>query len=246
MRVLVTRTESDAADMKVRLEQLGLSVSLAPLLSVAFETIAPDALLHAGGLIATSRNGLRALARSKALPRALGLPLFAVGPATAALGRELGFTTVVEGPGTASGLAPVIEGWKSSLGSAPLVQLAGDKLAFDLQAALAPKGVTFKLIPSYRIEDAAALPLPVQGELAHHQIGAVILMSPRSAQIWARLVKTAVLEGHLSTLTHVCLSKAVADGLQGLPSPKIAVAARPTEPEILSLMRRLAAGAGTG
>ncbi len=59
----------------------------------------------AQALIVTSRNALRALSAHRHLDKARKLPLFAVGEATAAAARELGFAEVTPGPGTGAGLA---------------------------------------------------------------------------------------------------------------------------------------------
>ena len=108
MHVLITRPERDAADLKSRIEALGCTVTLAPLLEIELGDVAADAFTGASGMIATSRNGLRALAKSPALHAAKKLPVFVVGPATAQLARDLGFQTVIEGEGTAAGLVPLI------------------------------------------------------------------------------------------------------------------------------------------
>ena len=232
--------------MKARLEAFGITVSLAPLLSIAFEPIDRQALAGVSGIIATSRNGLRALQRSQALKPALDLPIFTVGPETAALAQAMGFTAITEGPGTASGLADVIAMRAMEFAGRPLAHLAGDTLAFDPGGALAKHGTAVRQIPAYRAEGIAVLPKAVLSELAAGQINAVVLMSPRTARIWCGLVKKTGLEGDLGNLTHVCLSQAVADGLLLRPSPKMAIAGAPNGREILSLIRRLAAGAETG
>ena len=99
MHVLITRPEPDAGALKAQIEAMGHAVSLEPLLQIELLPIAADALAGAQAIIATSRNGLRALAESAALPEALELPLFAVGPGTAELARSLGFRRVIAGGG---------------------------------------------------------------------------------------------------------------------------------------------------
>jgi uroporphyrinogen-III synthase len=254
MRVLITRAENDAAEMTTSLDQLGIHVTVAPLLSVVFEDIALVTLTNAGSLIVTSRNGLKSLARSmmKAGAQAgapcqmLERPIFTVGPATSALARDLGFLNIIEGPGSAAGLVPVILARKAEIGSRPLVHVAGDTLAFDLKGALGAHDIAVDQVSAYRIDEAATLPAGVITALSGHELDAVVLMSPRTAGVWTRLVNAAGLETNVSNLTHVCLSEAVAQRVQIQPPPKIALAAMPNGQEILSLIRRLAADAGTG
>ncbi len=69
-----------------------------PLLSVRFHDGPPLALDGAQAILATSANGVRALARRS---RARDLPVFAVGPQTAEAAREAGFANVKSADGDA-------------------------------------------------------------------------------------------------------------------------------------------------
>jgi uroporphyrinogen-III synthase len=249
MHVLITRPERDAADLKSRIEALGCTVTLAPLLSIELGTVAADAFVGASGIIATSRNGLRALAQSPALHAARSLPIFVVGTATAKQARELGFETIIEGEGTAAVLQPLIAKHRCAL-AGKLVHLAGDHLAFDLAGALKAAGVDVKGVVTYRSVAAKTLNEPVPRLLAAAAIDAVVLMSPRSAHIWGDLILAMPFKVDLSNLSHICLSAAVAEGLQSLSASRGAVrteiAALPTMVEIVALVYRLAGHAKTG
>ena len=100
---------------------------------------------------------MRALKSHPALAEARGLPLFAVGAATAEEARALGFEMVVTGAGTAQELVVHIV---SALDPAAglLLHLAGDTLAGDLRGALEEHG--FRVLQSdvYRMVAATALP----------------------------------------------------------------------------------------
>lgn len=243
MRVLVTRPEADAAEMKSALEKVGVSVSLAPLIDIQFDDIAPDALEGAAALIATSRNGLRSLARSKACNNLLALPIFTVGRATEDMARALGFKTVVSGAGTASALAETIAAYYGGVTPAsPLVLLAGDHVAFDLESALGEHGITVLPHQVYRANAVRSLAAPVAADLSRGAIDAVILMSPRTADIWVGLAESVGGARGLSPIAHVCLSQSVADRLPRRLGLKIAVAREPTGMHIVDVVRRLAAG----
>ena len=56
MHVLVTRPAEDAEPLKARIEALGCKVSLAPLMEIVPNEIAPDHMDGATALIATSGN----------------------------------------------------------------------------------------------------------------------------------------------------------------------------------------------
>ena len=99
MHVLITRPEPDASETRAQLEALGHDVSVEPLLRIEPLPIDAGAFEGAQALIATSRNGLRALAASeRAAPRRSSIPIFTVGPGTAELARAQGFQPDHRGP----------------------------------------------------------------------------------------------------------------------------------------------------
>jgi uroporphyrinogen-III synthase len=245
MRVLITRPEHDAADLKSRIEALGCEVTVAPLLEIVFKEIPADALKDAIGVIATSRNGLKALAASPALASARSLPLFAVGPATEALARELGFATVIIGAGTAAGLVPVLEKY-AGVNAKPFVHLSGDHQAFDLSAALKPRSIPLRRVEAYQSVAAKTLAAQVTHLLKRKELDAVILMSPRTARVWADLVRALPDKPDLTQVTHVCLSPAVAQALQPLAPVRTEISAAPNAIEIVALVYRLARSSKTG
>lgn len=246
MHVLLTRPERDAAALKARIEAIGCRVSLAPLLKIDFQQIAADALTGATAIVATSRNGLKALAQSEALEAARTLPVFAVGPATAQLAHELGFAKVVEGAGTAAELVPIVAAQPHARSTGQLVHLAGDHLAFDLAGALGGQGIQLRTIPAYASVAAETLPEGTIADLAAGAIDAVALMSPRSAKTWVRLTAGLPVKPNLTGITHICLSEAVASALSRMPGLTTIIADRPNADAIVSAVYRLAGSAKTG
>ena len=87
MHILVTRSESDASELKAQLEAQGHAVTVEPLLQIEPILIDAEAVHGAQAVVATSRNALHALTDSPARHTALKLPIFAVGPSTAELAR---------------------------------------------------------------------------------------------------------------------------------------------------------------
>ena len=245
MHVLITRPEPDAAILRSRIEGLGCTVSVAPLLNIVLNEITAGTFDDASALVATSRNGLKSLSRSPALAAARELPVFVVGPATAALAEELGFKTIIAGPGTAAELVkPVVSHAASRSGT--LVHLVGDHQAFDLATALTGHGVNFRTVSAYHSVAAETLPDDVVEMLKKRLLDAVVLMSPRTAKIWARLLLEMPFALELRNLEHVCLSRAVAENLQPLPAAKAQIADQPNADEIVALVYRLAVARKTG
>ena len=250
MHILITRPQDDAADLKASIEALGCRVSLAPLIRIDLQVIPERALDGLGALVATSRNGLKALAQSPALPHAKQRTLYAVGAATAELGRQIGFETVIAGPGTATGLVPLIAGDRLAMAGG-VGHLAGDHIAFDLTAALREHGITCRTILAYRSVAAETLAPEVAADIVAGRIDAVVLMSPRTARSWNAVIARLPPDPDREKLIHICLSDAVAEALEPaiarrappvakLPR-KIAIALQPNAEEILALVYRLAA-----
>ena len=242
MRLLVTRPEPDASEQAKKLGELGLSTLVEPLLEIEFLEV--DGLAEqvntAQALIATSRNGLRALARLLAIEDTRHTPMLAVGPATARLASELGFERVHEGAGRAQDLIAVAaKVCEPSRG--PLVHLAGEELAFDLREGLEAGGFTVVQPVLYRAAAKSALSAEAKNELEASRLTGVILMSPRTAKVYAQLIAAAGLEGVIGRPTHFCLSQAVADKLSGLQDARYLVALHPREDDLLALIAKHAA-----
>jgi uroporphyrinogen-III synthase len=239
MHLLITRPESEARAFAADLEALGHTVTSEPLLSVELLPIAPDALQGAGAIIATSRNGLGALAASPAIEGTANLPLIAVGPGTAQLAREIGFEDVITGAGTGAGLVPIIQK-RAGTFAGTLVQIRGEEVAFDLKGALAARGVDLREVLAYRTVPATALKPETIRLLADGAIEAVILMSPRTATIFAHLITVARLRGAGHDLTLICLSPAVAAATEPIGAKRVVLADRPDREGMLSTVTRVA------
>jgi uroporphyrinogen-III synthase len=240
MRLLVTRPEPDALKLSGLLEDAGHEAVVEPLLSVSFEGGDAIDVDGAQAVIATSRNALRALRASPALAEARHLPLFAVGKATAAEARTLGFETVVTGAGTAAQLVAHIVSVLDPA-SGVLVHLAGDTLAHDLTGELEAHGFRVRQPVVYRMIASTAFGETTVEALATHEIDGVLLMSPRTAAVYARLVVKHGLTSTVRALPHFCLSAAVGRQLQALGSVPIEIAEAPRLEELLALIDRTAA-----
>ncbi len=237
MHLLVTRAPPDAERQADELRARGHEVSVEPLLGVEFLDTGRLPLKGVQALIATSRNGLRALARNEALGRAARRPLFAVGPATAAMAAALGFSDIRQGEGTASALAElVVEACKPEEGA--LLHLAGERLAADLRGQLETHGFSVDQPRLYRTIPASALSGGIREAVASGDIEGVLVMSPLTARTWADLLIGAGLREAGQGIRHFCLSQAVADGLAGLGAVAIDIAETPREDDLLALVAR--------
>ncbi len=235
MRILVTRPEPDAIKLKAKLESLDHEVTVEPLLAVDFSESEPVDLTEVQAIIATSRNGLRALKHQRAHTIAAKLPLYAVGAGTAQEGRNIGFEWIVTGPGSARDLIPKLVSTLDPQ-SGLLLHLAGDRLAFDLGAELQLHGFRLMQPVVYRMVPAESLAESTIGQIESGEIEAVLLLSPRTAEIWVKLLRQHKLERAAGRLLHVCLSPAIAQRLKPLGPLRIVTAEAPTMDGLLALM----------
>lgn len=234
MRILVTRPEPDASRQADKLAAHGHAAVLAPLLAIEPVADVPLQLECAQALLVTSRNALRALAAHRELAEALTLPLFAVGEATAREAQGLGFADVTAGPGTGAALAKLVS-QELIPGHGPLVHLAGETLAFDLKAALASQGFVVRQPVLYRAVPAAKLPPEALRLLKEGRLDGTILMSPRTASIFADLLLRQDAVTQARSVVCYCLSEAVAEALTPFGFA-VRVAARPREEDVLALL----------
>ena len=231
MRLVVTRPEPDASAMAEVLRARGHEVVVEPMLSIEPARGAMPPLDGVAALVATSVNALRAIAGRPEVPALLALPIYTVGPATAAAARQLGFATVIEGGGSADALLPVL------IARVPrgteLLHLAGDIVAGDLATPLSQAGIGLETVIVYRSSGRSALSPAFEAALRHGEADGVILMSPRTAQVFATLVTQAGLVKDARRVVCFCISQSTALALAGLTPPSIRISERP---DLLSLL----------
>jgi len=243
MHVLVTRPEPDSIKLVGLLQKRGHTAQAAPLSAFVPLGIDADVLEGVTGLIATSRNALRAIVGSDALVAARGLTVFAVGAATAEEARRMGFAKVVKGPGTATELGPLVASLVDPAEDL-LLHLTGERTAHDLAGELGLLGVRAASHVVYRMDAAKALPKQAVETIRGGHLGAVVLMSPDAATIWTRLIVAHGLTEAARDVSHLCLSETVARRIARLAPLTIRQARRPTLEEMLALVDLAAANRG--
>jgi len=193
---------------------------IAPLMSIAFDDETPLFLDGVQAIIATSANGVRALARRTSLR---DLAVFAVGPQTAAEAHKLGFADVKNADGDSDALVAAIPGWASKTGG-PLLHATGRDGAGRVAADLQAQGFDVRTAVLYEMVAVTALPPE-----ARMPVDAVLLFSPRSAEIFARLATPAFASGLIAG----CISQKTADALSPLRFREVRIANRPNQDALL-------------
>ncbi|WP_340116266.1 uroporphyrinogen-III synthase [Pelagibius sp. 7325] len=237
MRVLVTRPREDAPGLVADLEARGHAVMLEPLLTIRPRDPAvwPDGHENAQALLVTSANGARAFAR---LDARRDLPVYAVGDASAAAARALGFAEVHSAAGNVDDLAALV---KRRLDPArgPLLHPAAGKLAGDLQGTLRAAGFTVLRAVLYDAVPVTALSKDCIRGLNGGLIDAATFFSPRTAAGFVNLVEAAGLGDTCRRVVAVCLSPAVAEALCDVSWRRTVVAERPDQAALLAQLEAM-------
>jgi uroporphyrinogen-III synthase len=233
--VLVTRPAEDAAPLARRIEALGHRAICEPLLVIRFLA---DAALDLDGVQAlafTSANGVRALIHARPDAPRLGLRVFAVGKATAAVARAAGFGDVVTAGGDVNSLARSVVAELRPDGGA-VVHVAGRERAGDLVGALAAPGFESRRAVLYAADAVESLSPATVDALRADAIDDVVIFSPRTARRFVTLLARAGLAGAAGRLRLVALSHRVVEAAEGPQFAAVAVAARPDQDALLELL----------
>lgn len=232
MRVLVTRPLPDATRTAGRLRALGHAPLVGPVLIVR-PTGEPPPVGAFDAVLVTSANAVPALAGLDGAIRAQ--PLFALGPRTAALAREAGFTDASDGGADALALAASVR--RSLPPPSALLHVAGRDRKPEPQNTLAGAGYRVTVWDAYAAVAASRLAPTVEEALAAGAVDAVLHYSRRSATVLRRLSEEAGLLARLEAAAQICLSGDVAEALAG--ASRLVVSAAPTEEAMLDALGRL-------
>jgi len=218
-RVAVTRAAPENARTAARLQQRGAIALLAPLLDIAHRPFDDD-LSGAQALLFTSSNGVHAYTRQS---QARSLPVFAVGDATAAAARALGFAQVRSADGEVAALAALVTA-ELKPQNGKLIHIAGAHLAGDLSGLLGQAGFTLKRCVAYEAKPVTRLP-----EAFLAPIDTVLFHSARAAEVFLQLGAPGS-----DKMSAACLSSAVADAARKAVWARLIVASAPREDALLT------------
>lgn len=227
-RVLVLRPQPGADATAARAAGIGLTATVAPLFTTAalpWDAPAPDAY---DVLMLTSANAVRLGGVQLAAYR--GLPVFAVGEATAAAARAAGFATVRAGDTDIVALLALIAG----AGFRRVLHLTGREHRDVGHPALG-----IDRVPVYAANAVGALPEAARTALAE---GAVAMLhSPRAGACFAALIDTGA--GDRAAIRIAAISAAAA-AAAGEGWAAVAVAEMPNDSALLAATARLCDQAG--
>lgn len=233
MRVLITRPLEDAEPLAARLRALGHTTIVEPLIDIVIADGPEVDVTGVQALLFTSANGARAAARRIGTR---DMPVMAVGPATDATARALGFAHVTQSLGEGvEGLAATIRATLDPK-AGPLLHVTGTVTAGDLRASLAPQGFVVRVERLYEARSRTSLSGALAAELDAGLIDAALFFSPRTADLFVTLIQAENLEARCGRIRALGLSPAVAKALAPLPFRNVEAAAHPTTDALLACL----------
>ena len=228
--VWITRTQPGAAQTAKRVEALGLTPVIAPLLEITATAHSSAAPQPGEALAFTSANGVRAFA---SLSDKRGFHVYCVGRATAEQARAIGLEHVKSADGAVDDLAALLRADAIS----QLVHYSGVHVAGDLVGALLASGVKARREIIYGTQSAAVIPDGAQAVIKGG--GIVMLHSPKAAQTLCVLLG----EEFASKLTTVSLSANIDACLKGSDFAGRHIASSPNETALVTALEKAASRA---
>ena len=226
--MLVTRPQPGADETAARLEAMGLTAVLAPMLAIAARPVSVKRVPQA--VLVTSGNALAAL------PAALrGAPLLAVGDATAARARVAGFTIVHSAGRDAAALAELAARLCRPAGP-PLLLASGEAQGQALAADLRGRGFRVVRRVAYAARPVAAFPDRARNALAAGNLRAALFFSPLTARVFMNVLQRDMPPATVAGMAALAISRATEIALRPLPWLTIRVASSPTQDELLTLL----------
>ena len=117
-----------------------------------------------------------------------------------------------------------------------LLHIAGTKVAGDLAGSLQEAGFVVRRTVLYDARPVDDLPAAAVSGLQRRNVAGALFFSPRTAEVFARLVDGAGLKSALHGLSALCLSRAVAERLGDGVWGAVRIAERPDLPALLDLI----------
>ncbi|MDI9409545.1 MAG: uroporphyrinogen-III synthase [Candidatus Pacebacteria bacterium] len=237
-RVMITRPYRDGVLLAEQLSLLGMVPLIEPMIEITAgpDHLSPDLRELSGcqAMVLTSANGAESLAGLIEASPLTTLTVFAVGEATAAAARAIGFLNIKIAAGDSESLIALIadsldpqKGW--------LAHVCGSVVAGDIKGELESQGFKLNRFSLYTATEVASLSHGGRAALKAGDLDSVLFFSPRTARIFEQRVAEAGLSETLHGVEAICLSAAVAEACQANYRRK-SIAETPDLRSLLTLM----------
>jgi uroporphyrinogen-III synthase len=231
VRVALFRAREDAGPTAARLRRLGFSVACLPVIEIETKPVRPRRS-HYDAVIATSD---KAFLGDTPLDKAS--PLYVVGARTGRAAEARGWRLASPPAQDAEQLIKMLSGALKP--RAGLLYLAGRDRKGVIEAA-AGGAFALEVVEAYAAEARAAFSPREAAALA--SCVAALHYSRRSASLAAALAKAAGEAAPFLELTHVCMSRDIAEPLEAIGATRIAIAETPDEAGLFRTLRKALGG----
>ena len=229
MHILITRPKEDAVFLANRLNNRDIKCIVEPLIEIVYLDKPMPNLSSVYAILITSANGIRALAR---LSSDRTIAIWTVGDASASTALSLGYRNVKSASGDVNDFARlVIQNMGGS--KRPLLHISGSQVAGDLGKHLKSAGLLYKRCILYEAQARLKLSENTSRMIRKGLMDGVMLYSPRTAEIFLKLIINLGLGKKLRGLSVFCLSEAVEKKIKMMQWKKIAVAQFPNEASLI-------------
>ena len=210
---------------------MGLTPIVAPFLEIRRVLVRLPSPGRLSGILLASGNAVDPL---PAIFR--GLPVLAVGAATARRAEQAGFTDVVSAEGNAVALAAMV---RARIGprDGTLLLASGRGQSHALAADLRTSGYRVTRRVVYAAEPVPHLPAAARVALLDDRTRTVLFFSAETARHFMRLVQTEGLADTLRGREAITIGPQAGMALKEGPWARIRVASKPTQDEMLALLR---------
>jgi uroporphyrinogen-III synthase len=234
---LITRPQADAHLLSTEVRRRGFEPLLEPLLEIRSLAGPAPMLEDLQGVLITSANGARSLVErlGTAYNDWRQVPLWAVGDASAAEARRLGFTQVQSADGDVVSLCRQVSRDADPAGGR-LLHVTGDRQAGDLAGCLIAGGFRVERLVLYHSVAVQALSPAAVTALRQNRVAAALFFSPGTATTFVRLAAQQQLAECCRAVSALCLSPAVAAALADITWNALQVAERPRQDALLAIL----------
>ncbi|MEM9625336.1 MAG: uroporphyrinogen-III synthase [Pseudomonadota bacterium] len=225
--VLITRPESAALPLKRKLEARGYATIVEPLLTIEHLRRLPPLSKWVQALALTSVNAVPALS-----DEAKRLPIFTVGKATAEAARQAGCSEVIAGDGDGGALAGLISE-HCDVKDGAILHVSGEIVRDGLDQGLKEQGFEVRREMVYRALASGGFSNELSKVWRGREVAAVLLFSPRTAEILVRLLNDAQLSRYVDRTVAICVSEATATPCRTLDWRTVVLAAQPNQDALI-------------
>lgn len=221
-RVLLIRQQEESLSLCNFLKSYGIESCSYPLFEPLFLPL--PFLENPQALLITSKNALRAIQHHEFYKK---IPIYAVGDQTAQLAKSMGFIHVLSASGTGKDLINLVI-QKASQTKGILWHLSGDIIKENIAETLEQQGFSAKRQVVYSIQEVEIMPPPLLHDLKGKTFSHVLFFSPRTTDIFIKLLKKNELEPIAAEMTSLCLSQNVLQKTKEILWKKAWVSPKPT------------------